>query len=180
MKNYFCILKILFALMLLHQQLYAATFTVGKQKNFSSIRQALQHCKNGDTILVERGLYKEQNLVIDKSIVLKGLQRPVLDGEHKYEIISVKADNVVVDGFHLQHSGRSGVDDIAGLKIYNARNVVISNNSLEDTFWGIYTLYGVNCTIINNRLKAFGNSELQSGNGIHCWKCDSMHISGNN
>src|SRR4030095_5164873 len=84
------------------------------------------------------------------------------------------------DGFHLQHSGRSGVDDIAGLKIYNARNVVISNNSFEDTFWGIYTLYGVSCTITNNRLKASRSGEAENGNGIHCWKCDSMHITNNN
>src|SRR6476619_3151742 len=113
MKNHFLILKILITL-LLHHQLYATTYIVGKQKLFSSIKQALQQCKNGDTILVEKGgLYKEQNIIIDKSIVLKGLQRPVLDVEHKYEIISVKADNVVVDGFHLQHSGRSNVDDIA-------------------------------------------------------------------
>lgn len=153
MKSCFTILKLLIAI-LLHHQLYATTYIVGKQKNFSSIKQALVQCKNGDTILVEKGLYKEQNIIINKSIVLKGLQRPVLDGELKYEIISVKADNVVVDGFHLQHSGRSSVDDIAGLKIYNAHNVVISNNSFEDTFWGIYSLYNIHCFIINNTLKA--------------------------
>ncbi|HEX5150575.1 MAG TPA: nitrous oxide reductase family maturation protein NosD [Parafilimonas sp.] len=178
MKKIFFSISVLSVFILLHHTLFAATYVVDKQKHFS-IKQALQLCKNGDTILVEKGIYKEQNIVIDKSIVLKGLQRPVLDGENKYEIISVKADNVIVDGFHLQHSGRSGVDDIAGLKIYNARNVVISNNSFEDTFWGIYTLYGINCTIINNSLKASGSSEAENGNGIHCWKCDSMHIINN-
>lgn len=178
MKNRFIILKLVFAI-LLHHQLYATTYIVGKQKHFSSIKQALQQCKNGDTILVEKGLYKEQNIIINKSIVLKGLQQPVLDGELKYEIISVKADNVIVDGFHLQHSGRSGVDDIAGLKIYNARNVTISNNSFEDTFWGIYSLYNTHCFIINNALKASGRSESENGNGIHCWKSDSMQIIGN-
>jgi nitrous oxidase accessory protein len=156
----------------------AATLLVGKNQSFTSIKTALQHCKNGDTILVEKGLYKEQEIVIDKSIVLKGVQQPVLDGEHQYQIIFIKANNVVIDGFKLQHSGRSDMDDIAAIKIYYAHNIIISNNIIEDAFWGILTQYSSNCTISNNYLKAYAD-ETNSGNGIHCWKCDSMHISGN-
>lgn len=157
----------------------AATWIVGKQKKISSISEAIQLCKSGDTVLVEPGLYHTQEIVIDKSIVLKGLQRPVLDGQRKYQVISVKADNVVVDGFRVQHSGRSEVDDIAAIKIYNAHNVTISNNIVEDAFWGIYTLYGTGCIIKNNYLHATGTNEFENGNGIHCWKCDSMQITGN-
>ena len=123
-------------------------------------------------------MYKEGEILIDKSIVLKGVQQPVLDGESKYQIILIKANNVVIDGFMLQHSGRSDMDDIAAIKIYNAHKVVISNNIIQDAFWGILTQYGVNCTIINNHLKATAD-EVNSGNGIHCWKCDSMHIANN-
>jgi len=160
------------------QHLNATTLIVGKDKAFTSIKNALLHSHNGDTILVEKGLYKEHEIVIDKSVVLKGIQQPVLDGEHKYQIILVKANNVVIDGFKLQHSGRSDVDDIAAIKIYYVHNVVVSNNIIEDAFWGILTQYGVNCSIVNNHLKANAD-EVNSGNGIHCWKCDSMHISGN-
>lgn len=159
-------------------KLFATTLIVGKSSNYTSIKTALLHCKNGDTILVHRGLYKEQQILIDKSIVLKGVQQPILDGESKYQILLIKANNVVIDGFKLQHSGRSDVDDIAAIKIYYAHNVVISNNIIEDAFWGILSQYGVSCTILNNHLKANGD-EVNSGNGIHCWKCDSMHISGN-
>lgn len=159
-------------------KLYASTLIVGNNKTFTSIKSALQHCKNGDSILVEKGLYKEHEIIIDKSVVLQGLQQPVLDGEHQYQIILVKANNVVIDGFKLQYSGRSDVNDIAAIKIYNAHNVVVSNNVIEDAFWGILTQYGVNCTILNNHLKA-NAGEVNSGNGIHCWKCDSMHITAN-
>jgi nitrous oxidase accessory protein len=161
-----------------HFQTNAATLIVGNDKKFTSIKAALQHCSNGDTILVEKGLYKEQEIVIDKSIVLKGFQRPILDGESKYQIIQVKANGVVIDGFRLQHSGRSDVNDIAAIKIHDVRNVVISNNIIEDAFWGILVQYGIKCNIINNRLKAYAD-ESNSANGIHCWKCDSMNITGN-
>ncbi len=50
-------------------------------------------------------------------------------------------------------------------------------------FFGIYVQAGINCRIENNDIKAYAKSEQQSGNGIHCWKCDSLlirknHISG--
>ena len=81
--------------------LNAATLIVGKNQQYTSIKTALQHCKKGDTILVEKGLYKEQEIVIDKPVVLKGLQQPVLDGEHQYQIIFIKTDNVTIDGFKI-------------------------------------------------------------------------------
>ncbi|HMJ46543.1 MAG TPA: nitrous oxide reductase family maturation protein NosD, partial [Ferruginibacter sp.] len=56
---------------------------------------------------------------------------------------------------------------------------VIRNNILEDNFFGIYAQNAVNGTIENNKLFAAGKEEQQSGNGIHCWKSDSMRIIGN-
>ena len=103
-----------------------------------------------------------------------------MDGEHQYEIISIKANGVTVDGFKIIHSGISSIEDFAGIKIYDCRDVVIRNNILEDTFFGIYTQNGINCTIEKNTLIAYSKEEQQSGNGIHCWKSDSMRIIGNN
>jgi len=152
---------------------------VGSNQFYKTITSAIQAAANGDTILVDPGLYHENNLLVNKTIVLKGINHPVLDGEKKYEVISVKANGVVVDGFKIIHSGVSSMEDIGGIKIYNARNVVIQNNILDDTFFGIYMQHGINCTIQNNQLTAYSREEQQSGNGIHCWKSDSMRIIGN-
>lgn len=157
----------------------AKTINVGKQQAVKTIQQALVIAVNGDTVLVDAGYYKEHNLIITKTIALIGINHPVLDGEHKHEIISVKANGVLVDGFKVIHSGISSIEDYAGIKIYNVRDVVVRNNILEDTFFGIYSQYGTNCTIENNLLSAYGEQEQQSGNGIHCWKSDSMKIIGN-
>ena len=99
-------------------------------------------------------MYHEKNLIISKQLVLKGINYPVLDGEKKYEIISIKADNVTVDGFLLQHSGVSSLIDYAAIKIYNRHNVSIINNIVNDAFFGIYSQYGINCLIQNNILTA--------------------------
>lgn len=157
----------------------AKTLYVGKQYGNATIQQIVNLANNGDTVIVETGHYHERNLIIQKSIVLLGINRPILDGDKKYEIISIKADNVTIDGFKLIRSGIGTLDDPAGIKIYNKRNVTISNNDLFDTFFGIYSQVGRNCIIKNNTLKAFGIAEQEIGNGIHCWKSDSMQIIGN-
>jgi nitrous oxidase accessory protein len=157
----------------------AKIIPVGTRQQFKTITAAINAAVYGDTVLVEAGYYKEKNLLIKKGIVLKGNNYPVLDGEKKYEIISITANGVVVDGFRIIHSGISSMEDISGIKVYDSRNVVIKNNILEDTFFGIYIQNGFNCTIENNQLAAIGKEEQQSANGIHCWKCDSMRILGN-
>jgi nitrous oxidase accessory protein len=170
---------ILAGLLLIGFTTFARTIRVGKQQQFLSIGQALTAAAKNDTILVDNGIYKEKNIVIDKSITLLGSNYPVLDGEHQYEIISIKADHVTIKGFKIIHSGVSSLVDIAAIKIYSCRDVTISGNIFEDTFFGIYSQSSVNCLIENNKLTAFAKTEQESGNGIHCWKSDSMRIIGN-
>jgi len=152
---------------------------VGSQQQYKTIAAGILAAKNGDTVVVDKGTYREKNLVIDKQIVLVGIDLPRLDGEKKYEIISIKSDHVTVDGFLLEHSGVSSLTDFAAIKIYNSRNVVITNNIVRDAFFGIYSQYGINCLIQNNTLTAYATEEQESANGIHCWKSDSMRIIGN-
>lgn len=157
----------------------AASIYVGAKHTHKSILSGINTAAEGDTVWVEAGHYREKNLIIKKSIVLIGINYPILDGERKYEIISITADRVVVDGFKLIHSGISSLEDLSGIKVYDSQWVSIRNNILEDTFFGIYIQNGINCSIENNRLTAIGTEEQQSGNGIHCWKGDSLRIIGN-
>lgn len=157
----------------------AVTHRVGKAYPGTSIKQALAQSHDGDTILVSAGTYREKNIVIDRSVVLKGENGPVLDGEKKYEIISIRAPRVTVEGFRIEHSGNGTLEDPAAVKIYNVSYVTIADNILDDNFFGIYVQYGAHCVIRNNRIKAYAVAEQQIGNGIHSWKCDSLQIIGN-
>lgn len=158
---------------------FSKTIEVGKSLNITSISAAIIIANNDDTILVYEGIYKEGNIVINKSIFLKGINLPVLDGQKKFEIISVKANDVIIEGFKIQHSGFATLDDPGAIKVYDSRNVIIRNNRLYDNFFGIYLQYSVNCLVKNNYIEAYGVEEQQIGNGIHCWKSDSLQIIGN-
>ena len=159
--------------------LLANVYVVKKNTVISSVQAAINMAHAGDTVMVMSGTYTENNIVVNKSLVLMGKGYPVLDGLHKFEIVSVKSNNVIIEGFKIAHSGVSSLNDIAGIKIYEAKNVVIRNNILDDTFFGIYLQKSVNCLIENNKLTAYGATDQQSGNGIHCWQSDSLRIIGN-
>lgn len=152
---------------------------VGPLHKVKSIRTAIRIANNGDTILVAAGMYKEGNLIISKQLTLIGDKYPIIDGQNKYEVFSIKASKVVIDGFKIYHSGTSNLDDYAGIKVYDSREVTIQNNILDDTYFGIYLQYAKRCVIKNNQLKAYNKEEQQSGNGIHCWKSDSLSITDN-
>ena len=171
--------KTIYLLFLLSTFIHANVIEVGADKPIKNIKKAIALSKDGDTIIVSYGIYKEGNIVINKKIVFIGKNHPVLDGQKKFEVLSIKADNVIVDGFKIIKSGFATLDDPCGIKVYNRNYVVIKNNILDDNFFGIYIQNGTNCIIKNNKLLAFGKDEQRIGNGIHCWNSDSLQIIGN-
>ncbi len=157
----------------------AKTWTVGRGKNFSSIKSSIDKCAAGDTIFIYPGIYKEGQIIINKKLFIRGIDFPVLDGEKKFEIITIRADNVIIEGLYFKNSGRSSYNDVAALRIADSRYAVIRNNQFENAFFGIYSQHATACTITGNRLSSDAKDEITSANGIHCWKSDSMHITGN-
>lgn len=175
MKNSFFIVFFF----LVFQILVANTIEVGATCPVKKIKQALAMTKDGDTIIVNSGTYREGNIIIDKKIVFIGKHFPVLDGQKKCEVLSVKADYVVVSGFKIMNSGVASLEDPCGIKVYNRTSVQILNNYLEDNFFGIYLQNCINCIVKNNNIIAFGKAEQLIGNGIHCWKSQNLQIIGN-
>ena len=157
----------------------AKTWIVRPAGPLKGFQEAIDNARPGDTILVEKGIYRQPTIIVNKPLYIKGIDYPVLDGQKKYEIMDIKSDGVVVEGFAVQHSGYSSYNDIAAIRIINSRNVVVRNNKLDDTFFGIYSQHAVNCTISGNVLHSNAVNEITSANGIHCWKCDSMQILNN-
>jgi len=179
-SNYKKIMKKIFYILLLFSSiLQAKVIEVGTNKPIKSIQKAIVLAKVGDTVLVHKGHYKEGNIIINKRIVFIGKNYPILDGQKKYEVLSIKADGVIVRGFKVIKSGYATLEDPCGIKVYNKNNVVIQNNILDDNFFGIYIQNGANCIVKNNKVSAYGKEEQRIGNGIHCWKSDRLQIISN-
>ncbi|MBW1656127.1 nitrous oxide reductase family maturation protein NosD [Flavobacterium quisquiliarum] len=159
--------------------LHSQKIEVGKNRAIKTIKKAIQLANPGDTVLVYKGVYREGNIVIDKKIILQGIGFPILDGQKKYEVVSIKADSVTIEGFKVINSGYASLNDPCGIKIYNKTGVTIKENILENNFFGIYVQKGIGCIIKNNTIKAHQKQEQRIGNGIHCWKSENLQIVGN-
>lgn len=170
---------VLFLGILFTPLLKAENISVGKNKTFQTIRAAIDASKNGDTITVYPGIYKEHDLSLDKNVYLKGIDHPTIDGENITTVISVHANGATIDGFKIINSGISQRSDLAGILIVDSYHVVIKNNKVSNTQFGIYSQHSRSCTIKDNIITSNAKNEVLSGNGIHAWRSDSLLIIGN-
>ena len=159
--------------------LAARTIVVGKNQPVSSIRKAIEIAKDKDTILVQAGIYKEGNIVISKNITLLGQNFPILDGEKKFEILTVSGSNITIKGFQFQNSGQSALNDYASIKVIDSKNIFIENNRVINSYFGIHFSNSSFITIRNNTITGSPTTEQNTGNGIHLWKCNHALIENN-
>jgi nitrous oxidase accessory protein len=159
--------------------LTARTIIVGKNQNLTTLRKAVEAAKDNDTILVQQGIYKEGNIVINKNITLLGQNFPILDGENKFEIFTISGDGIIIKGFQFQNCGTSAMNDFASIKVIDSKNIVIENNKVINSYFGIHFSNSSFFTIRNNIVTGSPSSEQNTGNGIHLWKCNNALIENN-
>jgi len=159
--------------------LAAKTIVVGPKERVFSIRKAIRQADAGDTIIVQKGVYREGNIVINKKLTLLGRGFPTLDGQRQSEVVSIAADSIVLKGFRVVNSGHSQLNDPCGIRVYDRNYIVIENNVLDNNYFGIFIQNGKHCIIKNNVIKAYGKDEQMIGNGIHCWKSEGLQITAN-
>lgn len=158
---------------------FANTIVVGKNQIITSLRKGIELAKNGDTVLLQKGVYREGNIRITKSIRLIGVNDPVLDGENKYEILTVSGERILVKGISFKNSGYSSMNDYASISLVDARYCIIENNFIEHSYFGIHVANASHCIISENTIIGIPKTEQTSGNAIHLWKCDSIVIENN-
>lgn len=145
-----------------------------------TIKQAIALADTGDTILVKSGTYREGNILIDKSLILLGENTPIVDGEFKQEVITVRARHVTISGFQIINSSVASMRDPAGIGAEEADFLVVKKNQFNGTFFGIHISNSHHITISDNTLQAILRSDHETGNGIHLWQCSNATIKNNN
>jgi parallel beta-helix repeat protein len=122
-----------------------------------SIQAAINGASPGDTIFVENGTYYE-SLDINKSLILRGINMPIIDGEGNGSTIKLSADGVVLEGFIARNSSRSSNNE--GIKVKSNNNTIDAN--IAKTCWSGIGFYNSK----NNSIK-FNNVSDNKKFGIY-------------
>ena len=157
---------------------FAARINV-QANGVNAIKAAMEKAGTGDTLYIQKGIYREHDILVNKRLTVIGVGFPVLDGQNKFEILTITADSVLIKGLQLQNTGRSSMTDMAAVKIINSNGVSVIGNKLLNNTYGIYIQKSNGCIAVDNTLQSNATDEQNAGNGIHAWKADGLYIKGN-
>ncbi|WP_276498971.1 nitrous oxide reductase family maturation protein NosD [Pontibacter litorisediminis] len=161
---------------------FGSTLKVCSTCPYTSVKQAVAKAKPGDTVLIEGGVYQEQGIEINKPLTVLGRNNPVIDGNYKGQIFTITSDNVTVEGLTIKNIATSYTRDDAAIRVVERSNIRILNNTILNTYFGIYLQNSDNCVIKGNVVTGqdvTGMNESALGNAIHLWYCDKAVISNN-
>ena len=158
--------------------LNAKIITVGKDRTLKSINNAISLAGSGDTIEVTAGIYNE-NVIISKSIQLRGINFPSINADTKGNVITVTANGVLIEGFKIENSGRSSLEEYCGIQVVESARVIIRNNKFRDNSIGINFKKSNSGIICDNYITTSIKETSVLGNAIHCWNSDSLLIERN-
>lgn len=159
--------------------LFADTIRVGSNQPVHTIKEGIALAKPGDTLIITNGIYREGNINLQHSLVILGENYPTLDGENKFEILTIRANDVVVKGLKFINTGIASMNDVAAIMAVDCKRLKVLNNQFENAFFGIYFANCSQSWIENNKLHSDVEAEHQIANGIHMWKCDHITIDNN-
>lgn len=119
--------------------------------DYTSIQSAIDNASSGDSIIVMPGIYAE-NLLVDRSVsIASGSGNPedtVIQPSNLTEkLISINADNVVVNGFTV-----TGANASKAMFLYESSGCLIENNIVSSNKYGIYLNNSDNNEVVNNTL----------------------------
>lgn len=159
--------------------LQAATVNVCATCPAKSIREGIRQAQPGDIVLIDPGFYAEGNIVVDKSLTLRGVNFPVIDGQMTEEALTITADSVTIEGLKIQNSGHNQLKDLAAIRVQRRKGYIIRNNILLNSYFGIYLEYAGGGEVYGNTIIGKAENEVNAGNAIHAWYVQNVNISHN-
>lgn len=146
----------------------------------AAIQSFINNARPGDTIFLSKGIYyPNATLSVSKKLTITSNGDAIIDGRKKIEIMVLQSDSITISKIHFRNSGTSGYEDIAAIRLLQSGHHNIIENFFENCFFGVYGQHTHHALIAKNNLRSSGISELESANGIHCWKSNNLKIVNN-
>ncbi len=140
--------------------------------NYTTIQQAISNASNGDIVFVfnESSPYFE-HLIINVSIQLVGENKTttIIDGENQGDVVIFNADDIIMTGFTVQHSGDTPKVD-AGIESRSKRNVITDNLVIQNGQYAIGILLNgsLDTVVTENFISENGNEGVFLQDSFNC------------
>lgn len=170
---------IIFLCLINSVELIAGIFYV-KQGENSGIQAAIDKAKDGDTVIINQGVYKQNSIIIKRNLTVIGQGEAIIDGSiADGSIIYVESTKVHIKGLTFKNVKRTAIKDNAAIRLNNSVGSVIENNKILNGFFGIYLARCNDFKIFSNEIYGNSKTESSSGNGIHLFRCTTAVIKDN-
>ncbi|MCB0811131.1 MAG: right-handed parallel beta-helix repeat-containing protein, partial [Flavobacteriales bacterium] len=165
-----------FSILLLGAQAQGALHVVEGGSTIA-LNAVVRQAQPMDTIRV-RGKLSGPPVFVDRPIVLFGEDAEII-GDRSGSVIEVHASKVTIQGFRISGTGRSSIEDHAGIKVTDGADVHILDNTFDGCFFGVLINGCRSAWVKGNVLRGNSDEEVQEGNAIHIWKGDGVRIDSN-
>ena len=143
------------------------------------LQAAIDAAQPGDVIQVPPGRY-QGNFLIEKSITLEGIDWPIIDGNNRGNVIEIDhAPQITIRGFVIRNSGARLDKENAGIAVDQSPGLVVENNRLENTLFGIYIKDSEDSRLAHNIIGAKDLEVAARGDGIRVWYSQNSEVIGN-
>lgn len=156
------------------------TWTVGgTASDFPFISPAVSAAADGDTILVRKGVYRE-DLVLEKTIQLVGQSFPILIGTGEGTVVTVRAAACTIHGFRIEGSGTGQTNRMdAAVALFTGGNRV-EDNRIERVFYGVVLEEAAGNLVSNNAIAGLSDLPFgRRGDGIYLYRSTENRIENN-
>jgi nitrous oxidase accessory protein len=144
---------------------------------YTTIAAALAEAADGDTVEVHGGVYPA--LVVEKSVSLRGVGWPVIDGGGRGTVVVLSAPGASFGGFEVRRSGDDPDRDHAGITI-TAAGVAVENNRLRDVLFGVFVSQADSAVVRGNDISSkAGYDTGRRGDGVRVWYSRDVVIEDN-
>jgi nitrous oxidase accessory protein len=143
------------------------------------LQAAIDAAQPGAVIQVPPGVYRG-NFLIKKPVTLEGIDWPVLDGGDQGHVIEItEAPDVTIRGLNIRNSGARLDKENAGIAVDKSPRLVVENNRLGNTLFGIYIKSSDDSRIAHNVIGAKDLPVPARGDGIRVWYSRNTQVIGN-
>ncbi|MBK9123660.1 MAG: nitrous oxide reductase family maturation protein NosD [Chloroflexi bacterium] len=154
-----------------------SVLTVAPGAAYETIDAAIAAASDGDVIEVRGGQF-DAPLLIDKSVTLRGVDQPVIDGHGEGSLVLIAAPDVRFEGFTVRNSGANVNHEDTGI-VVQASRVTLADNRVEDVLFGIYFAEGHDGISRGNTVRCYDRELGLRGDGIRVWYSNRVTITGN-